>query len=81
MRSCGRRNAVLRTLGTMDDRTEPTAPSLGLVPRLVIGGLVVFAALTVIGWVVGAVLAVLRTLLVVAVIVAVLWAVLASRRD
>ena len=72
---------MLRTLDAMDDRTEPNAPSLGLVPRLVIGGVIVFAALTVIGWVVGAVLAVLRTLVVVAVIAAVVWAVFASRRD
>lgn len=65
----------------MDDRTEPPAWSAGLVPRLVIGGIVVFVALTVLGWVVGAVLAVLRTLVVVAVLAAVIWAVLAARRD
>ncbi len=65
----------------MDDRTEPTAPTLGLVPRILIGGVILFVALTVIGWVVGTVLAVLRSLLVVAVIAAVVWAVLASRRD
>lgn len=65
----------------MDDRTEPPAWSSGLVPRIVVAGVVLFAALTVIGWVVGTILAVLRTLLVVAVVAAVLWAVLASRRD
>jgi hypothetical protein len=64
----------------MDDRTEPPAWSAGLVPRLVVGGVVVFVALTVIGWVVGAILAVLRTLVVVAVIAAVVWAVFATRR-
>lgn len=53
----------------------------GLIPRIVVGGIVVFVALTVLGWVVGAILAVLRTLLGVAVVVAVVWAVLASRRD
>ncbi len=65
----------------MDDRTEPTAPTLGLVPRILIGGVILFVGLTVIGWVVGTVLAVLRSLLVVAVIAAVVWAVLASRQD
>ena len=65
----------------MDDRTEPTAPTLGLVPRILIGGVILFVGLTVIGWVVGTVFAVLRSLLVVAVIAAVVWAVLASRQD
>ena len=81
MRSCRRRIPGLRTLGGMDDRTEPTAPTLGLVPRLIIGGLILFVAITVIGSIVGAILAVVRTVLIVAVVAAVLWAVLASRRD
>lgn len=65
----------------MDDRTEPPTWSAGLVPKIVLAGIVVFVALTVIGWIVGAVLAVLRTLAVVAVVGAVVWAVLAARRD
>lgn len=65
----------------MDDRTEPPTWSAGLVPRLVLGGIALFVALTVIGWIVGAVLAVLRTLIVVAVVVGVVWAVLAARGD
>lgn len=65
----------------MDDRTEPPSWSAGLVPRIVVAGVVIFVALTVIGWVVGTILAVLRTLLVVGVIAAVVWAVVAARRD
>lgn len=65
----------------MDDRTEPPTWRSGIVPRIAVAGVVLFLALTVIGWLVGAILAVLRTLLVVAVIAAVLWTVLSSRRD
>lgn len=65
----------------MDDRTEPPTWSAGLVPRIVLAGIVVFVALTVLGWIVSAALAVLRTLAVLAVVGAVLWAVLAARRD
>lgn len=52
---------------------------LGLAPKLVLAGIAVFVALTVIGWVIGAVLAVLRLLAVVAVVVAVIWAVGSAR--
>ena len=65
----------------MDDRTEPPTRSSGLVPRIVIAGIALFLALTVVGWIVNAVIGVLRILAVVAVIVAVVWAVLASRGD
>ena len=51
-----------------------------LLPTLVIGAVGVFVALTVIGWVVGAVLAALRTALVVLAIVGVIWLLLGSRR-
>lgn len=59
---------------------EP-APSTGssLVPKLVLGGLAVFVALTIIGWVVGAIISVLRTLAVIAVVVAVIWALTSAR--
>lgn len=52
-----------------------------ILPTLILGGLAVVVALTVLGWVIGAVLAVLRGLVVVAVAVAVIWAVLAARAD
>lgn len=65
----------------VDDRTEPPKRSTGLLPRILIAGIVVFVALTVIGWVVGAVIAVLRTLAVIVVVAAIIWAVLASRGD
>jgi len=65
----------------MDDRTEPPTSTAGLVPKIVLAGIAVFVALTVIGWIVGAIIAVLRTLAIVAVVVAVIWAVLAARRD
>ena len=59
----------------------PTRPSgtSALAPKLVLGGIAVFMALTVVGWVVGAILSVLRTLAVLAVIVAVVWALIAAR--
>lgn len=65
----------------MDDRTEAPTWGGGLVPKIVLAGVVVFIALTIIGWIVGAIIAVLRTLAVVAVVVAVIWAVVVARRD
>lgn len=65
----------------MDDRTEPPTWSSGLVPKIVLAGIAVFVALTVIGWIVGAIISVLRALAVVAVVLGVIWAVFAARRD
>jgi hypothetical protein len=65
----------------MDDRTEPPTWTSGLVPKIVLAGVVVFVALTIIGWIVGAIIAVLRTLAIVAVVIGVIWAVFAARRD
>lgn len=65
----------------MDDRTEPPTWISGLVPKVVLAGIVVFVALTVIGWIVGAIISVLRTLAIVAVVIGVIWAVFAARRD
>lgn len=65
----------------MDDRTEPPTWISGLVPKIVLAGIVVFVALTVIGWIVGAIISVLRTLAIVAVVIGVIWAVFAARRD
>lgn len=60
----------------MDD-----ADDLGLVPKLVLGGIAVFVVLTVIGWIIGAVLSVLRLLALVLVIVGVIWAIGSARAD
>ena len=46
-----------------------------------VGGLALFAALTVIGWIVGAVLAALRAMVVLAIVVAAVWVLVAGRRD
>lgn len=63
--------------------TSPSPPSSrsSLLPKVVIGGVVVFVALTVLGWIVGAIISVLRFLAVVVVVVAVIWALLAARAD
>lgn len=60
----------------MDD-----ADDIGLVPKLVLGGIAVFVVLTVIGWIIGAVLSVLRLLALVLVIVGVIWAIGSARAD
>ena len=52
-----------------------------LLPTLLVGGLAVIVALTVIGWVVGAVLAALRALVIVAVVVLAGWALLRVAAD
>lgn len=60
--------------------TEPAPPTgSALVPKLVLGGIAVFVALTIIGWVVGAIISVLRTIAVVAVVIAVIWALTSAR--
>ena len=52
-----------------------------LLPTLLVGGVAVIVALTVIGWVVGAVLAAVRALVVVAVVVLAGWALLRVAAD
>lgn len=63
--------------------TSPSPPRSGssLVPKIVVGAVVAFVALTVLGWVVGTIISVLRFLAVVVVVVAVIWALLAMRSD
>lgn len=63
-----------------------TSPPAGerpprILPTLILGGVALIVAITVLGWVIGAVLAVVRLVLVVGVAVAVIWAVLAMRSD
>ncbi|HEU5084580.1 MAG TPA: hypothetical protein VFU14_14650 [Acidimicrobiales bacterium] len=60
---------------------SPRTSGSSLVPKIVIGAVVVFVALTVLGWIVGAIISVLRFLAVVVVVVAVIWALLAMRSD
>ena len=52
-----------------------------LLPTLVLGGIVLFAALTVVGWVIGAVMAALRAVVLLVVVAAAVWALLQYARD
>lgn len=52
-----------------------------LLPTLVVGGIVCFAALTVLGWVIGAVMAALRAIALLVVVVAAVWALLRFAGD
>lgn len=62
--------------------TEPSSSERpSLVPRIILWGVAIFMALTVIGWIVGAVISVLRTLAVVAVVIVVIWAITSARSD
>ena len=63
----------------MVEPSPPPRPSL--VPKIILWGVVIVLALTVIGWIVGAVLSVLRTLAVIAVVIAVIWAISSARGD
>lgn len=58
------------------DETPPR-----ILPALILGGVALILAITVLGWVIGAILAVVRFVLIVAVAIAVIWAVLALRSD
>lgn len=59
---------------------EPSTSS-SLVPKIIVAGLVLLVALTVLGWVIGAILGILRFLVVVAIVGGVLWALLVVRGD
>ena len=60
----------------MDESDRPN-----VLPTIIVGGIVVVAALTVIGWVIGAVLALARVAVIVAIVVAVIWAIASARAD
>lgn len=57
---------------------SPSTTSSSLLAKVIIGAVVVWVALTVLGWLVGAVIAVLRALVLVTLVVAVVWAVVAA---
>lgn len=57
---------------------SPSSTSSSLVAKVIVGAVVVWVALTVLGWLVGAVIAVLRALVLVTLVVAVAWAVVAA---
>lgn len=63
----------------MAEPSSSERPSL--VPKIVLWGIAIFLALTVIGWIVGAIISALRALAVVAVVIAVIWAITAARSD
>lgn len=50
-----------------------------ILPTLVLWGVGLLIAITVVGWVIGAILSVLRLVIVVGIAIAVIWAVVASR--
>ena len=52
-----------------------------ILPTLVLWGVGLLVAITVVGWVIGAILSVLRLVLLVGIAVAVIWAIVASRGD
>ena len=52
-----------------------------ILPMLVLWGVGLLVAITVVGWVIGAILSVLRLVLVVVIAGAVIWALVASRGD
>jgi len=52
-----------------------------ILPALILGGIALIVAVTVLGWIIGAVLALVRFVLIVVVAVAVIWAILAIRSD
>ncbi len=58
---------------------EPTRSGSSLVPKIVLAGIAAFVVLTIIGWIVGAVISLLRVVAVVAVIIGVIWAIAAAR--
>ena len=53
----------------------------GVLPKLIIGGLAVIVALTVIGWIIGAILSILRIVVIVVVAGAVIYAIGSARSD
>lgn len=57
---------------------SPPTSSSSLLVKVIVGAVVVWVALTALGWLVGAVIGVLRALALVTLVVAVIWAVLAS---
>lgn len=55
--------------------------SAPLLPRIIIGAIAIFAALTVLGWIIGAILNVLRLAALVAIVIAVIWAIGSARSN
>ncbi len=60
---------------------SPDGPRSGILPTLIIGGVAVIVALTLIGWVIGAILSVLRLVVIVVVAGAVIYAIGSARSD
>lgn len=62
-------------------RHVPDESRPSILPTIVVGSLVLVVGLTVLGWLISAVLTVVRTVVIVAIVVAVLWALVAARAD
>ncbi len=60
---------------------SPDGSRPGILPTLIIGGLAVIIALTLIGWVIGAILSILRLVVIVVVAAAVIFAIGSARSD
>ena len=58
---------------------RPPGLVASFLPRLVLAGVLGLVALTVLGWIIGAVFAVVRTIFVVGIAVAVIWAIASAR--
>lgn len=61
------------------EERQPERPPR-ILPTLILGAVGVFAALTVVGWVIGAIVSALRTAVVVVALGAIIWALVSSRR-
>lgn len=59
--------------------TDESPPRI--LPTLVLGGVALLVLITVVGWVIGAILSILRLILLVVVAAAVIWAIVAGRGD
>ncbi len=60
---------------------SPDGRRPGILPTLIVGGLAVIVALTIIGWVIGAILSILRVVVIVVVAGAVIFAIGSARSD
>lgn len=64
----------------MDDDLRPPFSGAGLAVRILAAAAVVFVVLSIVGWLIGAVISLVRALVVIAAVLLVLWLVVAGRR-
>lgn len=64
----------------MADRPSPPVTAGSLALRILLGAAVLFVVVSIVGWLIGAVLSLVRTLAVIAAVVAVVWIIVAGTR-